>query len=75
MILLFLSGETLLYIFPFVQNLVAEEFNYHRSRLSIMAQAYCDVTREMVLRSSVFTPEPKVLLITDKRIDTTGEAP
>jgi len=42
------------------QNLVAEEFNYHRSRLSIMAQTYCHVTKEMVLRSTVFTPEPQV---------------
>merc|ERR1712226_783838 len=33
---------------------------YNRSRMSIMTQNYCHVTRPMVLKSSVFTPEPKV---------------
>lgn len=42
------------------ENLTADAFNYHRSRLSIMAQNYCHVSRAMILNSAVFTPEPEV---------------
>lgn len=42
------------------QNMIAEDCNYDRSRLAIMTQNYCHVTRPMVLNSTVFTPQPKV---------------
>ncbi|XP_002161204.1 dimethyladenosine transferase 1, mitochondrial isoform X1 [Hydra vulgaris] len=42
------------------QNMVAEALNYDRSRLAIMAQNYCHVSRAMEISSSVFVPEPKV---------------
>jgi len=42
------------------ENLIAEEFDSHRSRMSIMAQNYCHVTKGMLLNSEVFVPKPKI---------------